>query len=132
MAQQLIHDIDDEDRSAALEAQARMGIKASLGSEIITQQLIEHGISPNTPVPDKIAILKELNGITAATERAKRQVANELGGPSEGNGGPRITLIIGDKTETGTRARLDVRKEEEGDDFIDGEWGLIAEEGGVV
>lgn len=77
MAQDLIHAIDDADREAAREAAERTSVKASLAHEIIVQQLIEHGVDDQTPYTDKLAIARELKDITAAGERAKRQVASE-------------------------------------------------------
>lgn len=77
MAQSLIHTIDEHDREAAREAADRTTVKANIAHEIIVQQLIEHGLDPDTPYPDKLAIARELKDITAASERAKRQVAAE-------------------------------------------------------
>lgn len=77
MAHTLIHAIDDTDREAAREAADRTSVKASVAHEIIVQQLIQHGVDPDTPYSDKLAIARELKDITAAGERAKRQVAAE-------------------------------------------------------
>lgn len=80
MSQDLIHHVDDEDRDLARSAADRTNIKAALAHEVIVQQLITHGVDPDTPIPEKLAIAKELKDITAVTERAKRQVAAEGAG----------------------------------------------------
>ena len=75
----IIHPIDDRDREAARDARTLMEVKSNIGSEVIVEQLIAHGTDPQTPIPEKLAILDKLNTITAAGERAKRQVTQELG-----------------------------------------------------
>lgn len=114
MAQDLIHNIDDNDREMARSAADRTNVKASLAHEVIVQQLITHGLDPDTPIPDKLAIAKELKDITAATERAKRQVAAE---GAINNSAP----VINFNFPSGVREVLEVEPvelviEEEGDE----------------
>lgn len=104
MTDNLIHAIDDQDREAARDAADRARIKAKIGAEALVEQLIAYGLENETPIPDKINILRELNTITAAGERAKREVSQEMGSGDEDNRPVMIINIPGRQIEVGAKA----------------------------
>lgn len=87
----LIHPVDDRDRELARDAQERIHTKASLASEVLLDQIVRHSTDVETPFEDKIKAFNELNKITAAGERAKRQLAAE---GLTGETGPIFQIVL--------------------------------------
>lgn len=113
----LISPVDERDRDMARDAQERMDIKATLIAEVLQDQVAKQAIDSETPLEDKLKALKYFTDVTAAGERAKRQLAAEGIGAEAG---PVFQVVLSTGAAFNVSGVVLEEREDEDEDAVEG------------